>query len=83
MEVPKFQAKIRISMVLREVFEPFAVVDLNSCPISLIDGFLGDVRQILWFYEGLLEFFILAVDLIDQINRTILADRFHFSHYLD
>jgi hypothetical protein len=47
MDVPKFQAKIRISMVLREVFEPLAVVDLNFSPISLIDGVLGDVRQVL------------------------------------
>jgi hypothetical protein len=59
------------------------VVDLDSGPISLIDGVLGDVRQVLWVYEELLEFFILAVDFIDQINRTILADRFHLWHYLD
>jgi hypothetical protein len=47
MEVPKFQAKISISMVLREVFEALAVVDLDSAPISLIDGVLTDVSQVL------------------------------------
>jgi hypothetical protein len=47
MEVPKFQAKISISMVLREVFEALAVVDLDSGPISLIDGVLTDVSKVL------------------------------------
>jgi len=70
-------------MVLLEVFEVLAVVDLNSCPISLIDGILSDVRQVLWVKEDLLKLVILAVDSIDQINITILADRFHLSHYLD
>ena len=43
MEVPKFQAKVSIPMMLREVFETLAVADLDSVPISLIDGVLGDV----------------------------------------
>jgi hypothetical protein len=47
MEVPKFQAKISIPVVLRKVFEALAVVDLDSRPVSLIDGVLGDVRQVL------------------------------------
>jgi hypothetical protein len=47
MEVPKFQAKVSIPMVLREVFEALAVVDLDSGPISLIDGVLTDVSQVL------------------------------------
>ena len=83
MEVPKFQAKVRITMVLREVFEVLAMVDLDSGPISLIDNVLGDVRQVLWVKEDLLKLVILAVDSIDQINVTIQADRFHLSHYLD
>ena len=83
MEVPKFQAKVSIPMVLREVFEAYAVADLDSGPISLIDGVFGDVRKVLWVHEDLLELVKLAVDSIDQINRTILADRFHLSRYLD
>ena len=47
MEVPKFQAKVSIPMVLLEVFETLAVADLDSGPISLIDGVFGDVRQVL------------------------------------
>ena len=47
MEVPKFQAKVSIPMVLREVFEALAVVNLDCGPISLIDGVLCDVRQVL------------------------------------
>jgi hypothetical protein len=47
MEVPKFQAKVSIPVVLREVFEAFAVADLDSGPISLIDGVLGDVCEVL------------------------------------
>jgi hypothetical protein len=30
MEVPKFQAKVSITMILREVFEASAVVDLDG-----------------------------------------------------
>jgi hypothetical protein len=59
------------------------VADLDSGPISLINGVLGDVCQVLWVHEDLLELVKLAVDSIDQINRTILADRFHLSRYLD
>ncbi len=70
-------------MLLREVFEALAVIDLDSDPISLIDDVLGDVSQVLWAHEDPLELVILAVDSIDQINRTILADRFHLSRYLD
>ena len=81
MEVPKFQAKISIPVVLREVFESLAVIDLDSGPISLMYGVLGDVSQVLWAHEDPLELVILAVDSIDQINRTILADRFHLSRY--
>ena len=55
MEVPKFQAKVSIPVVLREVFETLAVADLDSGPISLIDGVLGDVRQVLWVNEDPLE----------------------------
>jgi hypothetical protein len=47
MEVPKFQAKVSIPMVLRKVFEALAVVDLDSGPISLIDGVLTDISQVL------------------------------------
>jgi hypothetical protein len=47
MEVPKFQAKVSIPMMLREVFEAFVVADLDSGPISLINGVLGDVCQVL------------------------------------
>jgi hypothetical protein len=47
MKVPKLQAKVSIPMVLREVFEALVVVDLDSGPVSLIDGVLGDVRQVL------------------------------------
>ena len=47
MEVAKFQPKVSISMLLREVFEALAVVDLDSGPISLIDGVLGDVCEVL------------------------------------
>ena len=47
MEVPKFQAKVSVSMLLREVFEAFPVVDLDSGPISLIDGVLGDICEVL------------------------------------
>ena len=83
MEVPKFQAKVSIPMVLLEVFETLAVADLDSGPISLIDGVFGDVRQVLWIHEDPLELVKLVVDSIDQINRTILADRFHLSRYLD
>jgi hypothetical protein len=59
------------------------VANLDSGPISLIDGVFGDVREVLWVHEDILELVKLAVDSIDQINQTILADRFHFSHYLD
>ena len=65
MEVPKFQAKVSIPVVLREVFEALAVVTLDSGPISLIDGVLGDVRQVLWVNEDPLEVDNLAVDSID------------------
>jgi len=47
MEVPKFQAKVSISMVLREDFETLAVAYLDSGPISLIYGVFSDVRQVL------------------------------------
>jgi len=47
MEVAKFQAKVSISMGLREVFEALVVVDLDSGPVSLIDGVLTDVSQAL------------------------------------
>jgi hypothetical protein len=47
MEVPKFQAKVSISVVLLEVFETLAVTDLDCGPISLIDGVLGDVCEVL------------------------------------
>jgi hypothetical protein len=59
------------------------VADLDSGPISLIDGVFGDVRKVLWVHEDPLELVKLVVDSIDQINRTILADRFHLSRYLD
>jgi hypothetical protein len=41
------------------------VVTLDSGPISLIDGVLGDVRQVLWVNEDPLEVDNLAVDSID------------------
>jgi hypothetical protein len=43
MEVPKFQAKVGIPVVLLEVFEALAVVTLDSGPVSLIDDVFGDV----------------------------------------
>ena len=46
MEIPKFQAKVSISVVLPEVFEALTVVDLDSGPISLIDDIFGDVRKV-------------------------------------
>ena len=46
-EVPKFQAKVSISMVLQKVFEALAVVGLDSCPISLIDDVFSYVRKVL------------------------------------
>ena len=67
MEVAKFQAKVSIPMVLREVFEALAVVDLDSRSISLIDGVLGDVRQVLWVLVDLLELVLLFVYIIDFI----------------
>ena len=83
MEVAKFQAKVSISMGLREVFEALVVVDLDSGPVSLIDGVLTDVSQALWVYVDLLELVQLFVCIIDFINRTVCADTFHFRHYLD
>jgi hypothetical protein len=65
MEVPKFQAKVSIPMVLWEVFEALAMADLDSGPISLIDGVFSDVRQILWVHEDPLELVILGVYSID------------------
>jgi hypothetical protein len=59
------------------------VADLDSGLISLIDCVFCDIRQVLWVHEDLLELVKLAVDSIDQINRAILAYRFHTSHYLD
>ena len=46
-KVPKFQAKVRIPVVLLEVFEALGVVGLDSCPISLIDDVFSDVRHVL------------------------------------
>ena len=46
-EVPKFHAKVSISMVLREVFEALAVVNLDSGPIILIDDIFIDVCKVL------------------------------------
>ena len=37
MNVPKFQAKVSIPMVLLEVIEALAVIDLDSVPICLVD----------------------------------------------
>ena len=83
MEVPKFQAKVSIPMVLREVFEALAVVDLDSGPISLIDGVLTDVSQVLWVYVDLLELVQLFIHIIDFIYQAVIADTFHLCHYLD
>jgi hypothetical protein len=47
MKVPKFQAKVSIPVVLREVYEALTVVDLHSGHVSLIDGVLCDVSQVL------------------------------------
>jgi hypothetical protein len=47
MEVPKFQAKVSIPMILREFFEALAVADLDSGLISLIDCVFCDIRQVL------------------------------------
>ena len=47
-EVPKFQAKVGISMVLREVFfEASAVVDFDSGTILLIDQVFCDIAKVL------------------------------------
>jgi hypothetical protein len=46
-KIPKFQADVSISMVLGEVFEPLAVVDLNSGLVSLIDDIFGDICKVL------------------------------------
>jgi hypothetical protein len=43
-EVPKFQANVCISMVLREVFKSSAVIDLDSGIILLIDDVFRDVH---------------------------------------
>jgi hypothetical protein len=47
MEVPKFQAKVSVPVMLLEVFEALAMAYLDSGPISLIDGVLGDVCEVL------------------------------------
>ena len=83
MEVPKFQAKVSIPVVLREVFEAFAVADLDSGPISLIDGVLGDVCEVLWVHEDLLELVKLVVDSFDFFYQAVWINSFHFFHYLD
>ena len=81
MKVPKFQAKISIPVVLRKVFEALAVVDLDSRSISLIDGVLGDVRQVLWVLVDLLELVLLFVYIIDFIYQALWIDIFHLFHY--
>ena len=68
MEVPKFQAKVSIPVVLREVFEALTVVDLHSGHVSLIDGVLCDVSQVLWVPEDPLKLVLLFVYIIDFIN---------------
>jgi hypothetical protein len=47
MEVPKFQTKISINMVLLEVFEFFTMIDFDSGPILLIYDVFCDVRKVL------------------------------------
>ena len=69
-------------MVLREVFEGFAVIDLDSSPILLIDDVFWDVCKVLWIYEDLLKFEVLAVYFIDQINQTVCFDIFELNHYV-
>ncbi len=64
-EVPKFYAKVRISMVLGEVFEALGVVDLDSGPISLIDDVFVDVCKVRCLHDDLLEVFVLTVYSID------------------
>jgi hypothetical protein len=41
------------------------VADLDSGPISLIDGVFGDVRKVLWVHKDPLELVILGVNFID------------------
>jgi len=83
MEVAKFQAKISIPMVLLEVFEAIAVVDLDSGPINLIDDVFSDIRQVFRVHEDPLELTILDVYIIDFTYQAVLIDSFHFFYYLD
>ena len=46
-EVPKFQANVSISMILREVIEASTVVDLDSLPICFIDYVFCDISKVL------------------------------------
>jgi len=80
MEVAKFQAKISIPMVLLEVFEAIAVVDLDSGPISLIHDVFSDIRQVFWVHEDPLELTILDVYIIDFTYQAVWIDSFHFFH---
>jgi hypothetical protein len=64
-EVPQFQAKVSVSMVLREVLEASAVVHLDSCPVCLIDDVFCDIGKVLRLLEDLLKVLVLAVYSID------------------
>lgn len=82
MEVPKFQTKISINMVLLEVFEFFAMIHLDSGPILLIYYVFCDVRKVLWVIKDLLKFFVSTVYSIDQINQPVFFDTFDFYNYI-
>ena len=57
-QVPKFQAKISITMVLLEVLEALDVVGLDSGLISLIDDVFIDVSKVLCLNDNLFEVFV-------------------------
>ena len=52
-------------MVLREVFEPSTMVDLDGCPVRLIDQVFCDVRKVLRVHEHLVKVVVLIVYSID------------------
>ena len=52
-------------MVLREVFEHSTMVDLDGCPVRLIDQVFCDIRKVLRVNEDLLKVVVLAVYSID------------------
>lgn len=69
-------------MVLREVIEPSAMIDLDSSPILLIDDVFCDVHKVLFcVLDYLLKAVILAVYIIYLINQAFSIDNFQLRHY--